>query len=1117
MTQYGVKNRVIFAFDGVCALALMFALCISTADAADKNAKVEPYQIKLNSEEAEPEKPASEDQPEPEQAEEETAQNKAELARRAYNDKDYDRAIELLKPYLDENPRDKDAWEILGWSYWREGRKEESVKLWRSMRTLYPESTRACNLLGKAYTALDHLEEARECFERSLDIDPDQPDILFSLGCVNRWMGSFEEAISILRHCYEENPADKDARLQLAKALISSRHYAEALPLWKEINASSHDNPDYMAQYAKALLNNAKVEEASALALEALELDDENVIALGVMVDAHQFGADRSTAADYLERLARAEPRDARKARILSRLTNLELKLWHQSRAESHLDNAIANSQKLLNLRPKWVDAHLMLSEVLVGKRDYEAAEKRLKKVLAKFNPYNIRARKSLFEIYIEQQRFDEAEKILDRIADFNPLDPYLHYYRARLEFNRGDHNGALQHIEKLERAGTRGAVAVLLYHGLSTSDYDPVLSVSRFKEQLTALKQAGFKFITPQQIPKYFQELPPAPQDLDTYTPQRVAVVTFDDGRRDAFEKGTPVAREMGITFAMHIPPPYIDNAESFFVNWDELSQYQDAGHWTIGSHLQNASDLAVLDSDGTLAYPLPIRRWLPEENRRETEREYLSRIEHEYSQSYRELKAKLGKNCNPNFLAYPYGDLGQQTFCNVSGVFDLNLEHAAEHYDMGFIQSQFGYAVKGDNPLLYQRHEPKQEDSGAAVVAFTLENHPTFLARRMRAEFEALQGNYYSANQMIGLLERDGYPPRSLKDVKDYVSTRLTGKPSSDSTGDTNNGEPSWNLKLKADLEYTTDSTDRRNRYLAVGASMEPKQWLRIKAYAKNGLLQQDFTEPDGERRDRELEVDELAMGAGIDFKIIPKKTLMGPLNIALEGGRRSYSGDAEHSENIYSARLTTPLHPTAYFDLAYEHDAIPWARSIAEEKTYNRIQAMASYAPFDNWDLWASFANYDYSDDNSRNQYTLTSLWDILPALGIRGGVRYSYLNSDEERDDYWTPYELNRYMAIAEMRKRFVQTYLRLQLRAGIGKEDVRPETMQAYQENLAAARGQNLAELPQEPEEDWTPVYGLTTSVRFPITDMLEGLCEISYSELPDYDETRAAGWIEYSF
>lgn len=132
-------------------------------------------------------------------------------------------------------------------------------------------------------------------------------------------------------------------------------------------------------------------------------------------------------------------------------------------------------------------------------------------------------------------------------------------------------------------------------------------------------------------------------------------------------------------------------------------------------------------------------------------------------------------------------------------------------------------------------------------------------------------------------------------------------------------------------------------------------------------------------------------------------------------------------------------------------------------------------------------------------------------------MSAGLRYSYLTSDAERDDYWTPYKLNRYMALLELRRRISRCSYRLQLRAGIGKDEVRPEMRRQYEADLATAIARNFAAVPQEPEEEWTEVYGASLEITYSLNEKFELRGEISHNELPDYDATRLLGGLQYSF
>src|SRR5690606_1354024 len=107
-------------------------------------------------------------------------------------------------------------------------------------------------------------------------------------------------------------------------------------------------------------------------------------------------------------------------------------------------------------------------------------------------------------------------------------------------------------------------------------------------------------------------------------------------------------------------------------------------------------------------------------------------------------------------NSTAYPYGEIGQGNSTNIDlfEVTNVILNEAEIAYDQGFLQNRFGYALKGDNPLVYKRFEPYRHASGRYVLRQAYLQHPVYVARRMRAEIAALHGRYDMAMENVELL---------------------------------------------------------------------------------------------------------------------------------------------------------------------------------------------------------------------------------------------------------------------------------------------------------------------------------------------------------------------------
>ena len=153
---------------------------------------------------------------------------------------------------------------------------------------------------------------------------------------------------------------------------------------------------------------------------------------------------------------------------------------------------------------------------------------------------------------------------------DFQPDNPYRHLDYARIAVQRGDYAGAMEALDRLEAAGGRGAVLTLLYHGLTESEWLALPSTRRFREHLIALREAGFTFLSPMDVPEYLaRNAGPAGlgeakpwlarqvdraryavtgerkgREPEEIRPAKVVAITFDDGLRSSFSLGTPIAQ---------------------------------------------------------------------------------------------------------------------------------------------------------------------------------------------------------------------------------------------------------------------------------------------------------------------------------------------------------------------------------------------------------------------------------------------------------------------------------------------------------------------------------------------------------------------------------------------
>ena len=111
----------------------------------------------------------------------------------------------------------------------------------RHILSLEPDNASALNALGYFLTTrTDRHQEALLLIEQALDLQPDDPAIIDSMGWVLFNLGRIDEAIVYLRKAFERFP-DPEIAAHLGEALWVNGNKQEARGIWQQ---NLVDNPD---------------------------------------------------------------------------------------------------------------------------------------------------------------------------------------------------------------------------------------------------------------------------------------------------------------------------------------------------------------------------------------------------------------------------------------------------------------------------------------------------------------------------------------------------------------------------------------------------------------------------------------------------------------------------------------------------------------------------------------------------------------------------------------------------------------------------------------------------------------------------------------------------------
>jgi len=153
----------------------------------------------------------------------------------------YDDALDEYDRFIGYRPDSEEA--MLGKAelLLRMDRLDDAIAQYRDAVRRWPDSATSLNALG--YTLADRTDEYREAYkliEKAIEIEPDSPAIIDSLGWVLHRLGRHEEALEELQRAYEGFP-DPEVAAHIVEVLVALDRHDEALAF---LETAEVDDPD---------------------------------------------------------------------------------------------------------------------------------------------------------------------------------------------------------------------------------------------------------------------------------------------------------------------------------------------------------------------------------------------------------------------------------------------------------------------------------------------------------------------------------------------------------------------------------------------------------------------------------------------------------------------------------------------------------------------------------------------------------------------------------------------------------------------------------------------------------------------------------------------------------
>jgi len=197
-----------------------------------------------------------------------------ELGTANYKKADYLKAAEYLKQALADNPKDDEAVQLLGLSYYLAGRPNEAIPYLEKVQTWYPRANvDASYILGTCYIQSKNYPQARAAFAKMFDVKPDSAaSYLFTARML------FRQEFDPVAEEYARKAVALDPKLPLAHYLLGELHlYKSRIPeAITDLQQELAINPGYAAAYYKladAYSRIQKNDEAERLLQRSIWLD----------------------------------------------------------------------------------------------------------------------------------------------------------------------------------------------------------------------------------------------------------------------------------------------------------------------------------------------------------------------------------------------------------------------------------------------------------------------------------------------------------------------------------------------------------------------------------------------------------------------------------------------------------------------------------------------------------------------------------------------------------------------------------------------------------------------------------------------------------------------------
>ena len=416
---------------------------------------------------------------------------------------DIQKAVQELEKLRELSPEDERVYYALGGAYFELNQPEKAIQAYEKFQSLSTSIDNGYREIAKYYDGIGNLDKAAEYLLLGLKNEPDSAEGLNMLATIYLKQSKNKEAIPIYKKLLAITGENAGAGRRLASLLIESGENSEAFNLLTDLAKTAPGDPISQVLLGRAQIGLHKYPEAIEI-LRSVSTNDADISmeAQFYLGRAYEESGNRKEAIAIFERLLQKVPAGTEEAKTNRMLfqQRLAINYWEMGEREKTIalyrDMAKADPKANSLLLQAYRLSRQFDKALPLGKEQYEKDPSNLQtgieyaqtltdagkpkegieilNRLLQSNPEEVDLYIGLSQMYMQDKRFSDAEKILIRAEEKNPKEALdknrIKFQKATVYERQKDYDRAEAVFKELLKENPSNPV-VLNYLGYMLAD----------------------------------------------------------------------------------------------------------------------------------------------------------------------------------------------------------------------------------------------------------------------------------------------------------------------------------------------------------------------------------------------------------------------------------------------------------------------------------------------------------------------------------------------------------------------------------------------------------------------------------------------------------------------